>query len=192
MERFLCRLIHSCFSHTGHIQSPKDHFFRWSFRLLFLYCFYDGGYEFIQGTRYLCNKNLQLQGYWCLLVCFQSLVLCSGSHTNIESYELFWGLKLFSVLAVHCALSKQALLMYNSPWKFLSAIPSGRTVLLAQRCLGAVELTGGVCAQCIWTIILKAITIVGKLAAIACCCSDKLDMASAQVFKIQFCCSCKV
>lgn len=46
---------------------------------------------------------------------FQSLVLCSGSHTNIKNYELFSGLKLFSVLAVHYALSKQALLIYNSP-----------------------------------------------------------------------------
>lgn len=123
---------------------------------------------------------------------FQSLVLCCGSHTNIKSYELLRGLKLFSVLAVHCALSKQAVLIYNSPWKFLSAIPSGMIVLLAQRCLSAVAWTeGGDLCIWIWTIILKAITVVGKLAAIACCCSYKLDMTSAQVFKIQFCCSYK-
>lgn len=53
------------------------------------------------------------------------------------------------------------------------------------------ELTGGGLCTCIWTIILKAITIVGKVAAIPCSSSDKLDMTSAQVFKIQFCCSYK-
>lgn len=53
------------------------------------------------------------------------------------------------------------------------------------------ELSGGGPCTYIWTIILKAITIVGKLAAIACFCSDKLDMTSAQVFKMQFCCGYK-
>lgn len=166
----------------------RDRFFKWGFRLFLVFAV---GCGFMQRAYCLCRRNVNFQWHWCLLDSFCSwfcvvvhkFVISMSSYVvcNCFQFCLYTALKLTTnkntnsrlCLYVGTLSFCQLLMLWAvafGPGLFCCSCGGCEHVLSPQYSPGPQGITA-------W-----------KLAAVACCCSGKVDITSTGP-KIQFCCN---